>query len=547
MSSSYSDPAPRIGRTHPEVINGRAREWAAIAVTTLIPIVLAFAISVEMPEPTVKSVVEVFGIVLGAVGVVALVLSARYTVTLTLLAFYLGVLDGPIKLEAANKIASGFRDILIIAIGVGMLMRVASRKEPLKLPPLAGWVLAFVAMAAVEALNPDTNGVLKVIGGYRQELEFVPLFFFGYLIMRDKQRFRQLFLILGVIALANGVVGAYQSRLSPGGLAGWGPGYGSNVAGKSESAKGLGRTYAVEGVAHPRPPALGSDSGFGGGVGVLALPGLMALLTVPRLRRQWPILLCALGAVLGIATAASRTSIIIAVTTLVSFGLLSMIAGIRIARPLAGLLAVLVLAGGVAWALVAADGSEVFHRQEALVTTLTKATGSSSESESANEKGTGGDGKEKHLSEIPRDLVDAPFGLGLGVSGSAGGFGGHEKVTIEGEKVSGGSAYNLLAVELGAPGLLLWIGLTLSVLMLGVRSLRRIVDPELRIYIVALLASYVGFTVQGLAGTTLAVTPAGAYLWFVPGVIAYWFAGPGRTALGQSGRAELITASPATA
>jgi O-antigen ligase len=119
-------------------------------------------------------------------------------------------------------------------------------------------------------------------------------------------------------------------------------------------------------------------------------------------------------------------------------------------------------------------------------------------------------------------------------------------VSIENEKVSGGSAYNLLAVEVGAPGLLLWIGLSLSVIVLGVRRLRRIVDPELRIYMVAVLASYVGFTVQGLAGTTLAVTPAGAYIWFVPGVIAYWFAGAGRSAMTRTASAAMTTASGAT-
>jgi hypothetical protein len=144
---------------------------------------------------------------------------------------------------------------------------------------------------------------------------------------------------------------------------------------------------------------------------------------------------------------------------------------------------------------------------------------------------SGGDGKEKHLSEIPRDMLDAPFGLGLGVTGSVAGFGGHEKVTIESEKVSGASAYNLLAVELGAPGLLLWVGFTVAALALALTGLRRVVDPELRMYLVAMLAGYIAFTVQGFVGPTLAVTPAGVYLWLVPGVIAYWFAGPGRVAL----------------
>ncbi len=516
----YPSLASRAGAGHPTVLNRRARERLLVFITALIPFVLALAISVETPHPSVKEIVEVVLLIVGAVGVVALMASVRYTITLSLLVLYLGLLDGPVKLEAANKLASGFRDILIVAIALGMLMRVSVRKTRVSIPPLAGWVLAFIAVALVEALNPDTHGVLKAIGGYRQQLEFVPFFFFGYLMMRSKQRFRQLFLILGVIALANGVVGAYQSRLSPSQLSGWGPGYGERVSGKAGQT---GRTYAVEGVAHPRPPALGSDSGFGGGIGVVALPGLLALLTGGRLRRRWPVLLCSMGAIAGIATSASRSSIVVALVVVASYAGLSVLARLRIGRPLAALLALALLAGGVGWALVAADGSQIFHRQESVLKIA--GVGESGGRES------GGDGKEKHLNEIPRDLLDAPFGLGLGVIGSVAGFGGHEKVTIESEKVSGGSAYNLLAVELGAPGLLLWVGLTVAALSLALKGIRRVADPELRIYVVAVVAAYIGFTVQGFVGPTLAVTPAGVYVWFAPGVIAYWFAGAGRVAL----------------
>ncbi len=320
-----------------------------------------------------------------------------------------------------------------------------------------------------------------------------------------------------MIALANGVVGAYQARLSPGQLSSWGPGYSARITGGSGAGQ-TGRSYSSEGVAHPRPPALGSDSGFGGGVGVLALPGLLALLVAGRLRRRWPVLLCCVGALLGIATAASRTSIVIAVVALVSFALLSLIAGLRVGRPLAGLVVVAVLTLAVGSALVAVDGNEIFARQESL-TSLQRAEES------------GGNGKERHLSQIPADLAHDPFGVGLGTAGSVGGFGGHERVTIEGQSVSGGSAYNLLAVELGLPGLLLWIGFSVSVIVLAMRRMRRILDIELRTYLVAVLTVFIAFTVQGLAGPTLAVTPAGVFLWFAPGVIAYWFAGPGRKAM----------------
>jgi O-antigen ligase len=118
--------------------------------------------------------------------------------------------------------------------------------------------------------------------------------------------------------------------------------------------------------------------------------------------------------------------------------------------------------------------------------------------------------------------------------------------TVEEEKVSGGSAYNLLAVELGLPGLALWIGFTISVLLLGLGRLRLIEDPELRTYLVAILATFVTLTIEGLVGPTLAVTPPGVFLWFAPGVLAYWLAGPGRKAIARSGP-RVPAASPALA
>ncbi len=84
--------------------------------------------------------------------------------------------------------------------------------------------------------------------------------------------------------------------------------------------------------------------------------------------------------------------------------------------------------------------------------------------------------------------------------------------------------------EVGFPGLLLWVGLSVSTIVLVMRWLRRVKDVELRTYFVALLVAFISLTIQGLSGPTLAVTE-GAFLWFVPGVVAYWFAGAGRTAI----------------
>ena len=38
----------------------------------------------------------------------------------------------------------------------------------------------------VEAFNPSTHGILKILGGFRQQLEWIPFFFFGYVVMRSK-------------------------------------------------------------------------------------------------------------------------------------------------------------------------------------------------------------------------------------------------------------------------------------------------------------------------------------------------------------------------
>ncbi len=517
MSAPYPHLADRVGWAHPDVQSWRRRERLLVAAGVLVPLVLALAISVSSPKPTVGSVVLIAGLALGTVAVVALMISTNYAVTLTLLALFLGLLDGPIKLESASRGASALRDVLIGAIVLGMLLRLPLKRERVTLPPLSGWVLAFVVVVLVEALNPSTNGILKALGGYRQELEWVPFFFFGYLIMRGKQRFRQLFLLLGVLALANGIVGAYQSRLSPGQVASWGPGYSTLAGGGSHLT---GRTYSVEGVAHIRPPALGSDAGFGGGIGVVALPGLLALLAVGRLRRRWPVLLCSVGALLGIATSASRTSTIVGVLVLVGFALLSLLAGLRVSRPLVVLAVTGVAAFAIVSALVALDGNSVFARQETLAST-----------QRAEE--TGANAKAESLSKIPSDLIHAPLGVGLGTAASASGFGGAQHVEVEGEKVAAGSAYSLLMREVGAPGLLLWLGLSLNAIVLAMTRLRRIGDVELRTYLVAVLTGFMALTLEGLSSPTLAVT-VGAFLWFVPGVLAYWFAGPGWASMRQA-------------
>ncbi|MGO9321424.1 MAG: hypothetical protein ACLQBY_11575 [Solirubrobacteraceae bacterium] len=510
MSTQLRPAGPVVAGLHPALLGRRLHDLLVTGLAGLIALLVALAVTIEVPNP---NPVLIFGLIVGALAVVALVASTRYELTLTLVVLYIGLLDGPIKLLSASQYASAIRDVLIFAIVLSMVARLGLRGQRVTMPPLSGWVVIFVGAVLVQALNPGTAGILKILGGFRQQLEWVPFFFFGYIILRSKQNFRKLFLILGVIALANGVVGAYQSRLSPSSLGSWGPGYNSRING----ANGLsGRTYSSEGVARPRPPALGSDSGFGGSTGVLALPGLLALLSIGRVRRRrWVTVLLLAGALLGVATAASRSSIVIAVVALLAYAILSVLAGLRVGRPLLAMLAVAVVAVGVGAVLISADGSGIFARQETL----------SSTSPESGEAAT----KFSHFTQLPSDIAGAPLGVGLGTGGSAGGFGGKQKVQIEGSGATKEGALNLVVLETGALGLFLWVGLTISVILLALRRLRLVQDVELRTYLVAIFAAFLAFTADGFAGPTLAVSPAGTFLWFAAGIAAYWLAGPGFT------------------
>lgn len=503
------------GSTHPVVLRRRMVDLSLIALSALIPLALALAISTQVSRP---SYVLLFALLGGAIGVVVLIVSPRYEMSLVIVAIYLGLLEGPAKLgSGGHESAAVVRNVLIFSVSLGVVLRMVVKKEKLMLPPLSAWVLAFVALVLVEALNPNTHGILKALGGFRQQLQWVPFFFFGYAVIRSKDRFRKLFLLLGVIALANGVVNVYQTKLSPGQLAAWGPGYRDLVYGTVAPGGGggglTGRTYLVEGVARVRPPGLGSDSGFGGGVGVLALAGTLALVATGRLRRRWPVLLLCLGALAAIVTGLGRLQVIGAVFALLTFLALTVGAGGRVSRSLATLLTVVIVAIPAGLVLISVVGGGTFSRYEAIA---------------PENLGSGKDTKTNSLSHIPTLIAAKPFGVGLGAVGAAASFGGTQTELLEGHRVSSETQYNFVTNELGLPGLILWVGFTGRLLVLALRRLRRIADVELRLYLAAILATFIAFTLMGFSGPTMAAAPFGTFFWLTGGIIAYWFAGPGR-------------------
>ncbi len=498
-------PTPAIGR-HPLVVSRRRRERLRAVIAALAALIAGIGISALVGSSNVLLLV---GGLIGLTAIVVLCANPRLEVSVLLVALYLGLLDGPVKLAVAHTVGSGLREVLILCVAVGALLRLLAKRQKIVLPPLSPWALGFTGAVLIEVVNPRTGGILKSVGGVYQELGWVPFFFFGYGIMRTKSRFRRAFIVLGVIALANGVVNTYQSRLSPGQLASWGPGYKNLVYGTATAGqKGItGRTYSVEGEARVRPPGLGSDEGFGAGTGTLALPAILALIATTRGRRRWTFAPLALGALAAVATGAGRIEVVGAVLAVLAFAVFSLSAGRRVTKALTALLIVLVLAIPLGAVFVSALGSGTFARYASLTS------------------GSSKDTKTTSIAKLPSQLALAPFGLGLGTVGAAGGFGGGQHTQLEGHGVSAETEYNFIADELGILGLLMFVGLGLRVIFLAATRLRRVRDVELRIYLSAVFASYTAFMITGFAGPTTTAANFGPFYWFAGGIAAYWLAG----------------------
>jgi hypothetical protein len=514
MSTAAPRLPPSIG-THPAVLDRRLRSAGMVAVAALVPLLVSLAITVALPKPSLAAFVLGF---VGILAVLALMLSDRLEITVGLVLLYLGLVDGPLKLGVGGggeEVFSGVRNALIGAVALGALLRVVVKKERIRIPALGGWVVAFVTFVAIEAFNPKTEGILKVLGGYRQQLQWVPFFFFAYVLLRSKASLRKFFIILGVIALANAAVATYQTQIGTSQLAGWGPGYKLRVEGFEEQlangtvvhrgARKFGGTNGEAGGI--RPMGLGADAGFGAGVGLVALPCMLALVATGRGRRRWIGVPLALGAIVGVGTGLGRIQLVGAVVAIAGF--LALASAAHRMRPVVlTVLGVAILAIPLGAVFVSAAGSSMFARYEKLL--------------EASPTGKCEDCKKGNLSTIPHEVSVAPLGLGLGAVGSVSALGGKNTQLVEGHGVSSDTQYNFVTNELGLPGLIFWIAFPVMVVAFVVRRLPRVKDTDLRICLAAVFAPFIAIAIIGVSGPTYASAVLGPWFWLAPGLAAYW-------------------------
>lgn len=427
--------------------------------------------------------------------------TARTHLALALVMLYLGLADGVIKLMTNSSSATLGRDLLLYAIVTGLVIRQMVGKEPFVCPPLTAWIVVFLGVIAVQLFNPGDTSFKHALSSTRPHLEFIPLFFLGYSVMRTTRRLKGFLLILIVIAAINGLVGVVQFGMSPSQLASWGPGYAARIDGTDGvSARGF---VDSAGQVSVRPFALGDDQGFGGAVGLLAAPAVLALLSLggdPRLK--FAVGALSIGVVLAIATSQARVAIIGSVVGILMYMVLAT-SSRRAFRVLLGMALGVIIGYGAISVLAANTNSHLFSRYSSITPGKVFSTAYNY--------------REATLADVPRYATEFPLGAGIGKAGPAADeAGGTGNYGLDAE-----SEATYLLIELGLPGLLVLTAFQLRFLALSF-GIRRMKNLELRLLLAALAAPLFAIFVSGFAGITTSSTPGSPYLWFASGVLSYW-------------------------
>ena len=468
-----------------------------IAVTAL-----ALALTVKLQPASMPAL---FGSTV-TLGIAAwMAVTDRRPLALAILLLYLALLDGFLKLRApvGNELPGLGRDVLLYAIAIGMLAPAIVHRRKMDLPPLTAWVAVWVALVLVQLLNPDNGSLLHSVASLRQHIEFVPLFFIAYSLMRTRARVRAFMMLILIVTAVNALVAAVQFSMSPEQLSNWGPGYADLISGESSGAP---RQTASEGDDKVRPMALGSDMGFGGVLGGIALPFALALLMARNKRLpDHTTLIAVLGAaaVVGVATSQSRAAVLGGVVAVLAYVALATTA--RRVLHVAVTLAVVAAISGFALNQFAGDNTSLFERYSSITPTRVADTTIQS--------------REKVYSEaLPKYIEKYPFGAGIGSVGPAASVIDAPK----GRYFNAESQFTFTIIELGIAGMLVLIGFHIALLGRVIRWVRALPHGELRLMLAAIAAPLFMFLSGWVIGVNTTSTPNSAYLWFAAGVLVYW-------------------------
>ncbi|MGI8714012.1 MAG: hypothetical protein ACR2NR_12710, partial [Solirubrobacteraceae bacterium] len=123
------------------------------------------------------------------------------------------------------------------------------------------------------------------------------------------------------------------------------------------------------------------------------------------------------------------------------------------------------------------------------------------------------------LSQFPTLASNYPLGAGLGSVGPGAGF---DRGNGNGDPLDGETEPDFLVVELGIPGVIIFYGLQLTLMVASVVAIRRIRDGELRLLLAGVAAPIFALFVMGVAGPVSSGAPSSPFYWFAAGTLAWW-------------------------
>ncbi|MBN1424820.1 O-antigen ligase family protein [Candidatus Fermentibacteria bacterium] len=124
------------------------------------------------------------------------------------------------------------------------------------------------------------------------------------------------------------------------------------------------------------------------------------------------------------------------------------------------------------------------------------------------------------------DMIQHPLGAGLGTTrgfnyGVVSGLADVTGLTGEFERLEGGTenGYLHVGIQMGFPGLVLFVWIFLAVFVAGFGIFKRLKDPFLRAVALAVLAVNVEVTVGNMLGVAFDAFPLDLYYWFLLGIL----------------------------
>jgi hypothetical protein len=248
-----------------------------------------------------------------------------------------------------------------------------------------------------------------------------------------------------------------------------------------------------------------SDAGTGGLVCAFALGCIIALATMPGRRRYLvPATIAGAIAIAGMITSQGRSVIIGGVVVVAAYTLMTGSSRFR------GRFIPLLIAVGVA-GVVYVGATEFLVSSSSRDTTI-----SASQIVQTTDQSRG-----LAISQIPWNLVHYPLGSGLGSGGPALTEPGLPAI-FQTTGVNAETEISLATLDTGIPGMLVIVGFTLVLLLIGLGRVPREPDPETRAVLAALIAPLAALFVLYWVNPLLATTPSGPYLFAVGGIISYW-------------------------